>query len=493
MALKRTNQTLLEKVNALQELVDHLVHSPEQVALNTMHQLRASADPMTVIRAVKGDNISALPTLPKQAESAAADPSLQCQDELWLFVQHPNAYPTLDPAVDLELLQNPLFWSLTKRNAVDEPHGLASIADSWRPMDPDPMKKETGDSANALLEYEDDIGTLRPLILPDCIERDPRLENLNIAFWTAVPITNRSAATAISMYFESDGQILSLFDPDLFIKDLVDCRFDYCSSFLVNSLLAWILVCEPPDSNRIVYNVLTLQHACSSIEAESSRFSYMFEVEAERLWQVERGINSLTSVAGLVLLQCSLVTHGASEKGTGYTHELLDMATRMRLFGTADRVRPTDLQALPVNQQRALTYAAWGAFNTITYVIAKMAASRGFRRWLTSIDFNPSTICARQLAILLHCQYQLNLQTLRQGTRHLPAKGQHAFDISAFCGVLYRTSCTCIACPRTGIALHSPSRFPATTSSLLSRLSFQMLCCEIHNMRILLLSFSTYT
>lgn len=37
--------------------------------------------------------------------------------------------------------------------------------------------------------------------------------------------------------------IIGMFDPDLFIGDLVEQRSNYCSSFLVNAVLCYAMVC----------------------------------------------------------------------------------------------------------------------------------------------------------------------------------------------------------------------------------------------------------
>lgn len=66
---------------------------------------------------------------------------------------------------------------------------------------------------------------------------DERLRALDISFWTSVDVANDFAARVISLYLETDHPLLGLFDPDLFITDLVEHRPRYCSAFLVNALL----------------------------------------------------------------------------------------------------------------------------------------------------------------------------------------------------------------------------------------------------------------
>jgi phosphosulfolactate phosphohydrolase-like enzyme len=64
------------------------------------------------------------------------------------------------------------------------------------------------------------------------------LHRLQIGYWTGVSIEDQVAASAISHYLEGNHAIFGFFDPNLFIHDLVQHRHEYCSSFLVNALLA---------------------------------------------------------------------------------------------------------------------------------------------------------------------------------------------------------------------------------------------------------------
>jgi hypothetical protein len=78
---------------------------------------------------------------------------------------------------------------------------------------------------------------------------DPRLHDLEIGFWTLVPIGNVLAARAISLYLKTDHPLLGLFEPTLFISDLVDKRNGFCSPAIVNALLYWACVSLEPGSS----------------------------------------------------------------------------------------------------------------------------------------------------------------------------------------------------------------------------------------------------
>jgi hypothetical protein len=66
---------------------------------------------------------------------------------------------------------------------------------------------------------------------------DPRLHQLNIGYWTRIRVTNEFAAAVISLYLEVDHPTHGFFDADLFLDDLVNQRHQFCSKFLVSSLL----------------------------------------------------------------------------------------------------------------------------------------------------------------------------------------------------------------------------------------------------------------
>lgn len=66
---------------------------------------------------------------------------------------------------------------------------------------------------------------------------DPRLDRLNISDWTDVEVSNEFAAELISFYLSTDHACLPFFDADLFLRDLLERRFEFCSAFLVNAVL----------------------------------------------------------------------------------------------------------------------------------------------------------------------------------------------------------------------------------------------------------------
>lgn len=73
-------------------------------------------------------------------------------------------------------------------------------------------------------------------------DRDSRLQNLKISFWTTVPISDELAANLFHLYMKVEQPVYAFFDPDLFLEDLVAHKPRYCSALLVNSVLFWASV-----------------------------------------------------------------------------------------------------------------------------------------------------------------------------------------------------------------------------------------------------------
>ncbi|KAJ4400460.1 hypothetical protein N0V91_008714 [Didymella pomorum] len=158
-------------------------------------------------------------------------------------------------------------------------------------------------------------------------------------------ITNRYAAGAISMYLDTEHLMLRLFDPETFLNDLISTDNDYCSAFLVNSLLALasqIYVKEDPKAS------------IKSLE---------FEKEARLLWRADRE-DSIPNLAGLMFLYIAMANNGNGNQGAAnYVFEAGEMAKRMELFGVHDKIAASRTQLQSEEAKYALRQASWGLFN----------------------------------------------------------------------------------------------------------------------------------
>lgn len=208
--LKRENIALREKLVALQEIFEHLQHRTQHVTHDTVQRLGAGTDPSDLLKTLRGEMPHAI--LSEQSTARAILPAVYSDGELELLVRHPNAYCAVDLPVVAHDTVSTLFFG-----------GKSS------------------------LEHVNQLDLVKATQLPSNHPRycDARLEKLNLAFWTSVPVANSHAASAISLYIETHHPIWSFFDASQFIDDLVECRThseSSCSPLLVSSLLAFALV-----------------------------------------------------------------------------------------------------------------------------------------------------------------------------------------------------------------------------------------------------------
>ncbi|OLN86765.1 hypothetical protein CCHL11_03861 [Colletotrichum chlorophyti] len=126
-----------------------------------------------------------------------------------------------------------------------------------------------------------------------------RFECLDIVYWTTVSIDRRIAAGIISSYVRTDHPIWGYLNVDLFIRDLMEKGFDYCSPFLLNAML--------------------------------------LRTFTERLWRAERSCDSILNLAAILMFW---VNYGTTSCDVTLVTKLLEdgrrMAVRVRLFGVTD-------------------------------------------------------------------------------------------------------------------------------------------------------------
>ena len=157
-----------------------------------------------------------------------ASPSLNTADEVDSPLPEPDRATCSAPADACELTQDQGFSG-------EEPHPL-DLAEI--------IQGDYDDESHDVLDQEPASSRAAGLN-PVKKASDPRLQGLDISFWTKVPVTDVFATDAISSYLRSDHRIWELFDADTFLSDLVSQKSDFCSPFLVNCLLAFASVCGP--------------------------------------------------------------------------------------------------------------------------------------------------------------------------------------------------------------------------------------------------------
>lgn len=189
--------TLQNSFKHYADIVDQLKTLPEHDALKLLQQLRSPGGAFSPLSTVRLSN---------HKTSQALLPTTSSRIEFELTALHGIVYPTLLPI------------DITKLN----------ISPLEKPASPSNHGSLVRKSSNT------------PVVLAEAGSRlycDSRLEDLDISYWTKVPISDVSAATLISLYLETDQTIVAFIDADLFLDSLVDRRPKFCSSFLVTAML----------------------------------------------------------------------------------------------------------------------------------------------------------------------------------------------------------------------------------------------------------------
>ncbi|KAH7025693.1 uncharacterized protein B0I36DRAFT_433325 [Microdochium trichocladiopsis] len=173
---------------------------------------------------------------------------------------------------------------------------------------------------------------------------DQRLRALDVRFWTNVDVPNDFAARAISLYLETDHPLLGLFDPELFVTDLVEHRTRYCSSYLVNALM--YLSCQ-------MY---------SALDKRASQYINPFWNEADRLRLSEGDRASICNISAFVLMSLSLTGHGKDHDVIKFSKQANVMGKELGFYDVQNPLagpHPAQMS----DDDRMCCYAAWGSFN----------------------------------------------------------------------------------------------------------------------------------
>ncbi|KAF5023169.1 hypothetical protein F66182_4773 [Fusarium sp. NRRL 66182] len=325
------------------ELVAQLQTLPYEDALKLLQKMRGEASSSTPREYMPRAQVAT--NIPRPVSSAAyvrsCLPSTPNSLEFELAIRHPIAYPTLYPiqitSLPLDRMLNP---SRIRRSQPYSPFfSYEDEQNSAIPGTNPPYK--TPDSISNSPEPRPLIGPAqaRPLIYES-------LGQLDISYWSDVPIPNHIAAQVISLYMETDYSVLPLFNGDFFIQDLIQQRSYFCSRFLVSALLAW--ACQ----------------AYTAMQPEVASLSVEFFTEAEKAFSEMPYANTLTAVSALQLLSMTAVTQGRDDVSLNYLLLGVKVGRMMGLFGVQPGRRSANSWLDGYHDWRmAASYTAWGVYN----------------------------------------------------------------------------------------------------------------------------------
>lgn len=224
------------------QLVTLMRSLPEDQILALVRQIRSMRG-ISAAAAFLQNNVRSYPLggstgLSNTMLARAVSPPSHTSLEFELMCQHTLAYPQIHPPDRDKLaivLGNDGIRKPTPSSAHLASSTQLSLDQSVPVWPPTPV-------SDVFLSEEDPVTS-------DTIHgpkyRDERLSHLNIGYWIKTPISNEVAATLLSFFLETDHESQGVFDADLFIEDLVNCRTRFCSSFLVISVLYLISASLP--------------------------------------------------------------------------------------------------------------------------------------------------------------------------------------------------------------------------------------------------------
>jgi hypothetical protein len=158
--------------------------------------------------------------------------------------------------------------------------------------------------------------------------------------WTEMTTDTALIDHLISLYFCWEYSIFATLSRQHFIADYKSGRRRYCSSLLINAVLA-IGYQLSSGAARTSEGILSANH---------------FFKEAERLLEHDQSIPSVTTIQALGLMSIFEASQGRSEQSVFYSGQAIRMVVEMGLHDDVGAVR------LPVAEREVRRATAWGAY-----------------------------------------------------------------------------------------------------------------------------------
>ncbi|KAK8064204.1 hypothetical protein PG996_008856 [Apiospora saccharicola] len=361
-------QKLKQDLDDHTDFITYLQSAPNQEANNILRQLRTSSDASQVVASVQG-SLAAKARPSDLRHARALMPPTGSSIEFELTFLHGMVYPALVPIDPKNIDIDTLLRSASRSS--HRHHGPASTSASASALtnttttttttttptttDADSIWKGQGAFSSPWEGVPSSTISLvsGPSENPEYC--DERLKDLNIGYWTRVPLDNVFAASAISLYLESEHPFFGVFDADLVVDDLVYQRVDFCSPFLVVSLL--YMACQ----------------SFTSVDIKSSSLVPALFHEAQKLYKAEAADNRPVTIAATMLLGFASTMAGREPLALELFASARRKAVEMGLFGVPRPQYVDDhweaWRLLSSDQLRERAQVAWGTYNWLTSVV----------------------------------------------------------------------------------------------------------------------------
>ncbi|KAF4445510.1 hypothetical protein F53441_10763 [Fusarium austroafricanum] len=149
---------------------------------------------------------------------------------------------------------------------------------------------------------------------------DSRLDEIVPSKWTSVNATDNRMRELIRLYFLQEYDWFAFFHKDFFLDDMVSGSNGFCSSLLVNAILAVGCQCRNDISEPAEY-------------WNPNSLGYKFLEEARRLWIGEVTHNkSLTTLQALLVLNTIVNMFDMDHLSSAYLYKAVQLAQELDLF-----------------------------------------------------------------------------------------------------------------------------------------------------------------
>ncbi|KAK8099938.1 hypothetical protein PG999_010312 [Apiospora kogelbergensis] len=330
-------QKLKEELDEHTGFLACLQSVPQAEANNILKQLRTSSNASQILASVQG-SLAAQARPSDLRHARGLMPPTGSSIEFELNFLHGMLYPALVPIHPKSINIDSLLRSAPRSShhppaqatPISDWEGENALSSPWHGISSAPITSVSGPSETP--EY--------------C---DERLKHLNIGYWTRVPLDNVFAASAISLYLESEHPFFGVFDADLVIDSLVYQRIEFCSPFLAVSLL--YMACQ----------------SFTTVDIKSSSLVPALFHEAHKLYRAEGSDNRPLTIAATMLFGFASIMAGRETLALDLFATARRKAVETRLFGVCHAGSLNDQWAewrqLSSDQLREKAHVAWGSFN----------------------------------------------------------------------------------------------------------------------------------
>ncbi|KAL6699759.1 hypothetical protein J3F84DRAFT_361663 [Trichoderma pleuroticola] len=316
-ARRRGYKDLQRITTVHEELFDLLRKLPDQEADHIWDKIRNGEEAMSVLNYIKTGSVLL---------QMAVAPETRFRYELPYRTEMPEYYLGNNPYMDSMIYGASSLYPKDERSRISG-RTATSRAGNRAPN-----------------EYQDVY--LKPFHAAEVI--DPRLTDAKISSWTGVCKDDGLMRQLLSVFLRCEYHLTSAFQKDYFLDDLVANRKQFCSSLLVNIVLAYSCVCFPGFPDRAEY-------------WNPKALVYRFVMEAKRLWELESHVPHITTIQAGIAFTVFHNLCGLDEIGQTYRIHAIDLAHQMQLFDSTIGGRSHKMQ-------RSMAFLAWTLFNWETLV-----------------------------------------------------------------------------------------------------------------------------